>query len=499
MQLTMRPYVTAGVALAGASVIAVAPVMPAQALHAPTLPQVHAPAVQLTALDNPLDVFAPIVAAVQQLLGDTGNAVVTNVNPLLRQVVINQLYTLQQAQQLIGNIAGGLGTIGAALPSTFQAVGAQLATGNVNGAIDAFQSGIIMGGLQLITGISQPIQNIVQRPLAVASALVPAMITTVQSLVIFAVGSTLGIGCSDCVTVKPIVQQVVSSIQSVLQAVTTLNPLNVINAVQHGIADVTVDVIKQVDQFVTDAVPFIASTIQTALNVNPNTPTGTTDPATATTAAAVKVSALSATAPKATDPAAVPAVTPADSTPAAAAATGTATGTPAGTGSPSTAKDDAQASTTKAGAAEPTSATTPSSSGSSSSTTSSGSSGSSTKDAGSNATGSGATKSGSDSAGASQSGSAHNAGGSATGAEGSTGGTTAGAGASGSTKSGDAKSGSTKSGDAKSGSTKSGEAKSDSSKSGDSGAGTATTPKAAKADKPSHAAAGASGGHAGTE
>lgn len=145
MQLTMRPYVTAGVALMGASVIAVAPVVPSQPLHAPTLPQVHMPAVQLTALDNPLEVFAPIVTAVQQLLGDTANVAATSINPLLRQVVMNQLYTLQQAQQLIGNVAGGLGTIGAALPGTLQAVGAQLATGNVNGAIDAFQSGIILG------------------------------------------------------------------------------------------------------------------------------------------------------------------------------------------------------------------------------------------------------------------------------------------------------------------------------------------------------------------
>ncbi len=475
MQLTMRPYVNAGLALAGAGVIAVAPVVPSQALHAPTLPQVHMSAVQLTALDNPLEVFGPIVTALQQLLGDTANTAATSINPLLRQVVINQLYTLQQAQQLIGNVAGGLGTIGAALPSTLQAVGAQLATGNVNGAIDAFQSGIILGGLQLITGISQPIQNIVQRPLAVASALVPAMITTVQSLVIYAVGSTLGIGCSDCVTVKPIVQQMVSSIQGVLQAVTTLNPINVINAVQHGIADVTIDVIKQVDQFVTTAVPYIASTIQTALNVNPNTSTGTTDPATATTAAAVKVSTLAATAPKATNPAAVPAVTPADSTSAATSAAGTTASAPAD--STSTTKGDTPTSTTKTGAAEPTSATTPSSSGTSAtsgSSTSSGTSGSSTKDTGTTSSSAGSTKSGADATGTSQSGSGKGTDGSAAGAKGSSGASKSGAGTSSSTKSGDATGGS--------------------SKSGDSGAGTATKPKAAaKADKPSHTAA---GGHA---
>ncbi len=489
MQLTMRPYVTAGVALVGASVIAVAPVVPSQALHAPTLPQVHMPAVQLTALDNPLEVFAPIVTAVQQLLGDTANTAATSINPLLRQVVVNQLYTLQQAQQLIGNVAGGLGTIGAALPGTLQAVGAQLATGNVNGAIDAFQSGIISGGLQLITGISQPIQNIVQRPLAVASALVPAMITTVQSLVIFAVGSTIGIGCSDCVTVKPIVQQMVSSIQSVLQAVTTLNPINVINAVQHGIADVTIDVIKQVDQFVTDAVPFIASTIQAALNVNPNAPGGVTVPpaAGATTAAAVKVSTVAAAAPKATDPAAVPAVTPADSSPAATPASAT--------------KDGASTPATKPDV-EPTSGTSTGTTGTGTTgtgTTGSGATGTGTTGSGATGTGttgSGATGSGTTGTGTTT-GSTKSTDGSAAGTKGSTGGTKTG-----DTPSGDTKSGGSKSGDAgaAAGATHSG-TKSGASKSGDSESGTAAKPKAVKAGgngegSSSHAASGAGGGHA---
>ncbi|MUL66790.1 hypothetical protein BOO86_20115 [Mycobacterium sp. CBMA 234] len=463
---------TAGVALVGASVIAVAPVVPNQALHVPALPQVHAPAVQLTALDNPLVVFAPVVTALQQLAGTTVNAVETSINPLLQQIVINQLYTLQQAQQLIGNVAGGLGTLGAALPGTLQAVGAQLATGNVNGAIDALQNGIIQGGLQLITGISQPVQNILQRPLAVASALVPAMVTTVGSLVVVAIASTLGIGCPDCTTVKPMVQQVVSSVQSVLQAVTTLNPINVINAVQHGIADVALNVMAQANEFLTNALPYIATTIQTALNVNPNTPTGTTNPATAaTTAAAVKVSTLSAKAPTASNPAAVPAVTAADlGSTGTPAATGAGATTSAGAGSTSTTKEDASAPATKTGAAEPTSATTPTGSGSSATSTSgtSSASGSSTKDtgtAGTTTTGTGATKAGSDTG----------ADGSAGGAKDTTGAVKAGAGKSGSSKSGSVKSGSTKS--------------------DDSGAPKPTKPKATKADK-SGAASGASGGHA---
>ena len=67
MQAALRPYATAGVALVGASVIAVSPV-----IATPTaLEEARDAAVHLSALVNPIDAFRPVfeatVADLQQL------------------------------------------------------------------------------------------------------------------------------------------------------------------------------------------------------------------------------------------------------------------------------------------------------------------------------------------------------------------------------------------------------------------------------------------------
>ena len=62
MQAGVRPYLTAGVALVGASVIAVTPVAaPPRDIH---LPPVHLSA----AIENPATVFAPALTAAQTLI-----------------------------------------------------------------------------------------------------------------------------------------------------------------------------------------------------------------------------------------------------------------------------------------------------------------------------------------------------------------------------------------------------------------------------------------------
>lgn len=72
MQLGLRPPITAGVALAGASLIAVTPV-------APPLPdiQVSAPAVQLSAATSPFDLLDPLAALAGT--GGAGGSVITDI------------------------------------------------------------------------------------------------------------------------------------------------------------------------------------------------------------------------------------------------------------------------------------------------------------------------------------------------------------------------------------------------------------------------------------
>ena len=97
MQLALRPYATAGVALVGASVIAVSPV-----IATPTaIEQVRDNAVELSALVKPIDAFRPVFEAAVADLQELGQVIGANPTPILEQILENQI--------------NGVGNIGAAL------------------------------------------------------------------------------------------------------------------------------------------------------------------------------------------------------------------------------------------------------------------------------------------------------------------------------------------------------------------------------------------------
>ncbi|MGV0741256.1 hypothetical protein [Mycolicibacterium sp. XJ870] len=74
----MRPYVTAGVALVGASVIAVTPVT-----ASPSEIQTHAVQLSATAIDNPIDVFSPVFEKAGTVITDAIQARVDDPFPIL--------------------------------------------------------------------------------------------------------------------------------------------------------------------------------------------------------------------------------------------------------------------------------------------------------------------------------------------------------------------------------------------------------------------------------
>ena len=96
MQAALRPYVTAGVALVGASVIAVTPVT-----VPPTAIEVRDTAVQLSALTNPIDIFRPVFEQALENAQTVGQAIAANPAPILEQILANQLGN-------IGSIGQGL-------------------------------------------------------------------------------------------------------------------------------------------------------------------------------------------------------------------------------------------------------------------------------------------------------------------------------------------------------------------------------------------------------
>lgn len=140
LSLALRPYVTAGVALVGASVIAATPLAP------PPAPDVHLPAlssqasVELAAFTNPLDTWASVLAATITNLEVRGQVIINNPAPILRQVIANQMANATAlagiGQQVATNIEGLLdpsnpyGSVG-----WLQKAVDQVAAGDVGSAI----------------------------------------------------------------------------------------------------------------------------------------------------------------------------------------------------------------------------------------------------------------------------------------------------------------------------------------------------------------------------
>jgi hypothetical protein len=107
MEVAVRSYLATGVALVGAGVIAVSPVVPKLDVEHPT-PHVSAP-VELTALENPLEVIAQLV---QQSISNAvtlGGKVLADPAPILQQILKNQLGNASELgaalQQFIANSA----------------------------------------------------------------------------------------------------------------------------------------------------------------------------------------------------------------------------------------------------------------------------------------------------------------------------------------------------------------------------------------------------------
>ncbi|OLO99267.1 hypothetical protein BVU76_26615 [Mycolicibacterium porcinum] len=89
MNLALRPYATAGIALVGASVIAVTPLAPpAHDVHLPALPSQAS--VELSAFTNPLDTWTAVLTKAVTNAEALGQTFANNPFPILRQIVANQ-------------------------------------------------------------------------------------------------------------------------------------------------------------------------------------------------------------------------------------------------------------------------------------------------------------------------------------------------------------------------------------------------------------------------
>jgi hypothetical protein len=228
MEVAVRSYFATGVALVGAGVIAVSPVVPRPDVELPALPAVHASVpVELTALENPLELVAQLVQQSLANVTTLGNKVLSDPAPILQQILTNQMANAGElASDLQQFLANSAAAITQDVPQQIQM------------ALTAFQGGHITDGLNdlvgavllpvLGNGLSNlaPIQdvfNVLARP-----------VQNVANLINAGPSILLNAAIAPILVLSNFVNAVGNGAEGVIGAVQTGNPLKVATALADG-------------------------------------------------------------------------------------------------------------------------------------------------------------------------------------------------------------------------------------------------------------------------
>ncbi|MEX3647992.1 hypothetical protein [Mycolicibacterium porcinum] len=196
MNLALRPYATAGIALVGASVIAVTPISPPAVQIEGATARASSTAVNLAAAVDPITAWANLATNTSENMLVLGNLIAENPAPVLGQIVANWSgygETLGTALQTAGT---GLSTyLTTTLPTALQAFTDQLMSGDMQGAAQTFVdtiSGLAFGaGLPMLNVFSIPV-DITQNLANAVATLGPSFMGVVASLGLSALSIVIG-------------------------------------------------------------------------------------------------------------------------------------------------------------------------------------------------------------------------------------------------------------------------------------------------------------------
>ncbi|MBP2455417.1 hypothetical protein [Mycolicibacterium lutetiense] len=232
MQLALRPYVTAGVALVGASVIAVTPVT-APSVTAPAT-QVSTASVALTAAVDPITRWVEVLGQTAANAAEFGGAIAADPAPILRQILANQLSyanqigtSLSTAGEYLSNWATGQ------LPNLLEQLRTKLAQGDLTGAGNVVSTAIITLAMNMF-----PMLDIVKIPYQISqnmTAVLKAM--TFQSFSNLGLVANLGMGA--IAEVQIMTQFAFDTGQALVDAAKDGDPLAALSTIVNFPADFT--------------------------------------------------------------------------------------------------------------------------------------------------------------------------------------------------------------------------------------------------------------------
>lgn len=230
MHINIRSHLTAGVALAGAGIIAATPVAPVSA----PLPDIQAATirtaeVQLASLLNPLEVFAPILEQAMTNSQVIGQKIFADPMPILKALALNQLESAGTLAGLGTDVAQALAAVALAVPGNLQTAIGLLQAGEIDKALRTIEGGFIGPWVPLVMKDLPRLVSVLTKPLADAQVLIENL----------PISYLVGVGLPIQNSVYAIQTQIINGITGVAGALGTGNPEKIANAITTGAANFT--------------------------------------------------------------------------------------------------------------------------------------------------------------------------------------------------------------------------------------------------------------------
>ena len=223
MNLALRPYATAGIALVGASVIAATPLAPPPTEMEGAITRASSAAVELTAAVDPVAAWADLITRTPESLLALGGLLADNPAPILGQIVANWSGYAQTYSTALQSAGTGLSNfLTTTLPMVLQNFSDQLMSGDMYGASQTFSNALF----NLAFGAGFPMLDVFSIPVEITQNLANTVASLGPSWA--GVVATLGIGA--LFAVNGTSAAVGNSAQEVVDAITDGDPLGAFNA-----------------------------------------------------------------------------------------------------------------------------------------------------------------------------------------------------------------------------------------------------------------------------
>jgi hypothetical protein len=148
MQIAVRSYLTAGIAVVGATALIASPISVAPPeVHLPAIPAASA-SVDLAAVVNPITEWVQVIQTTFNNVAALGQQVQNDPAPILQQFITNQLANIAIAVPALEGAVGGFVGQVTALPAALLTAANQLAAGDFNDAVQT----VFQAGLGLVLG-----------------------------------------------------------------------------------------------------------------------------------------------------------------------------------------------------------------------------------------------------------------------------------------------------------------------------------------------------------